>query len=257
MDRSGGKPGRASALHADRPRTLPCVLAGAVLGVSANGVFLAWTRPDGFEVWSREDGFVEWSTCLALLSASLFALFVCLRRARGRPAVLTWALIAAACFFGSMEEISWGQRIFGIESPGWFKVHNAQQETNIHNLVVGNVKLNRLVFGKILGLVMFLYFLGLPAGFRLAPRLRRLLSRLAFPVPRVYHTLLLLAVFGCVALVSGRHSRTGEIREFAGSIIFLLVLIDPWNAPLFRAPSREESPGRGGGEADTLPETRP
>lgn len=32
------------------------------------------------------------------------------------------------------EEISWGQRMFGIESPDFFKKENAQKEINIHNL---------------------------------------------------------------------------------------------------------------------------
>lgn len=32
------------------------------------------------------------------------------------------------------EEISWGQRIFGFETPDWLKTKNLQKETNFHNL---------------------------------------------------------------------------------------------------------------------------
>ena len=42
--------------------------------------------------------------------------------------------LAVVCFFGFGEEISWGQRIFGIETPAGLKQANSQQETNLHNL---------------------------------------------------------------------------------------------------------------------------
>ena len=34
-----------------------------------------------------------------------------------------------------MEEISWGQRIFDIQTPDFFMKHNIQRETNLHNLL--------------------------------------------------------------------------------------------------------------------------
>jgi len=36
-----------------------------------------------------------------------------------------------------MEEISWGQRVFNFESPDYFKTHNLQSETNLHNFLTG------------------------------------------------------------------------------------------------------------------------
>ena len=36
--------------------------------------------------------------------------------------------------FASLEEISWGQRIFNIRAPDYFKEHNSQGEFSIHNL---------------------------------------------------------------------------------------------------------------------------
>ena len=56
-----------------------------------------------------------------------------------------------------MEEISWGQRIFGIESPEWFLKHNRQVETNVHNLVIYGVNLNKVVFGTFLGNDAWIY----------------------------------------------------------------------------------------------------
>jgi hypothetical protein len=37
-------------------------------------------------------------------------------------------------FFISLEEISYGQKIFNWQTPSLFKEYNLQQETNLHNL---------------------------------------------------------------------------------------------------------------------------
>lgn len=34
-----------------------------------------------------------------------------------------------------MEEISWGQRLFSIESPEFFQQHNYQDEITLHNFL--------------------------------------------------------------------------------------------------------------------------
>ena len=64
--------------------------------------------------------------------------------------------------FGAGEEISWGQRIFNTESSEFFLKNNAQQETNLHNLVVGGVKINKLVFGKGIAIFIVLYLVVFP-----------------------------------------------------------------------------------------------
>lgn len=43
-------------------------------------------------------------------------------------------LLGLAFLFGAAEEISWGQRILGLETPDILKKVNAQQELNFHNL---------------------------------------------------------------------------------------------------------------------------
>ena len=46
-------------------------------------------------------------------------------------------MLALAAFYTVMEEISWGQRLFGIESPAFFAERNTQGETNLHNFLTG------------------------------------------------------------------------------------------------------------------------
>ena len=49
-----------------------------------------------------------------------------------------------------LEEISWGQRIFGWSTPERLENLNAQQETNLHNIFVGYNQLIRLVLSLLI-----------------------------------------------------------------------------------------------------------
>ena len=55
-------------------------------------------------------------------------------------------LLGLFFMFGAGEEISWGQRLFEIESSGFFDENNAQGEMNLHNLFVNDTKINKLEF---------------------------------------------------------------------------------------------------------------
>jgi hypothetical protein len=81
----------------------------------------------------REDGPVEDATSAALAIASIvFAMAA--RRTFQSPAVRRFCVVFSVLLMvGALEEISWGQRIIGVSSPEFFREHNAQQETNIHN----------------------------------------------------------------------------------------------------------------------------
>jgi len=80
-----------------------------------------------------EDGLFESLTSFCALSASLL-FFFCAKRAGYRGTRIALLAISMLTFFFGMEEISWGQRIFGWETPDTLKVINRQGETNIHNI---------------------------------------------------------------------------------------------------------------------------
>ena len=92
-----------------------------------------------------------------------------------------WLGISALVLFGAGEEISWGQRLVGWESPEWFLDHNKQNETNLHNLLVFGVNINKMVFAKLLGIGMLLYLVALPLAYRRRPRFREWIDRRAIP----------------------------------------------------------------------------
>ena len=76
-----------------------------------------------------EDNFLEWATFFFSMLASFIFL------ARGILGSLLACLCSLAWFFFAMEEISWGQRLFSIDSPDFFLAHNYQQELNLHNFL--------------------------------------------------------------------------------------------------------------------------
>ncbi|MBL8089427.1 MAG: hypothetical protein KF758_11740 [Anaerolineales bacterium] len=89
-----------------------------------------------------EDGFFEYVGALSLFAASAVMFIVFARAYRTRATtgihwikIIVYLGIAVLFFFGAGEEISWGQRIFHIETPEALEEVNEQQELNVHNLV--------------------------------------------------------------------------------------------------------------------------
>lgn len=82
-----------------------------------------------------EDSLVEYATSLAYLAAGGVAVAVCrgLRRRDERLLAGLWAAFALALVVVSLEEISWGQRLFRVATPAPFE-SNVQGEMTVHNL---------------------------------------------------------------------------------------------------------------------------
>ncbi|MDQ3682419.1 MAG: hypothetical protein M3352_05005, partial [Bacteroidota bacterium] len=101
------------------------------------GFVLVFTNVPLFEEYVAEDASVEWVTVIGLLLAAFtcFTRAIKLHRHKNWLFLLTSILLGLVFFFGAGEEISWGQRILGIESSEYFKKKNSQGETNFHNLV--------------------------------------------------------------------------------------------------------------------------
>lgn len=76
-----------------------------------------------------EDSLLEWGTFVLAFGGGILFLLCGFRGSR-----IAIILGIAWLLFG-FEEISWGQRVFGIESPELFQEHNFQDELNLHNFL--------------------------------------------------------------------------------------------------------------------------
>jgi hypothetical protein len=216
--------------------TLPeKIILGFIITVTLGSMATAYVAHDYFmSVLVTEDGPIEWLTVVGLAATSV----VCMRRAmqlRGSRPVLFLGmtlLLGLAFLFGAGEEISWGQRIFNTQSSEFFQQHNAQGETNLHNLVVGGKKLNKIVFGIGLHLALLIYLLALVPMYKRKPGLRGFLDRLAVPIAKPYLVVTYLVILILVQVLMD-DSKRGELAEFAGSFLFLLNIAFPYNRELF------------------------
>lgn len=183
---------------------------------------------------AREDGFLEWLTVIALFSCALVCWQRCWAFRPNANGIFTAcsAVYGAVFFFGMGEEISWGQRLFGIETPEFLANVNAQKETNLHNLVIGRISVNKLVFGKILAAGMAVFLVVFPTAYRRSLLTRLWSDRLAIPVPRLQHTIAILAVV--LMVETSTALKRGEINEFAISSFVFLLLLNPLNKHLFQ-----------------------
>jgi len=176
-----------------------------------------------------EDGPVEWGTAVCLLLSSLVLLRNArVRRGRGALAVVMTLVYALAFFFAAGEEISWGYRLFDWDASEFFRENNAQGETNIHNLVVGDVKLVKTVFGGGLSLVILLYLLVLPLIYARVGAVARIADRLAIPVADTRHMILALAATLVIAAV--QMMTKWESYEFVFSLLTVSIFLRPRNA---------------------------
>lgn len=95
---------------------------------------MAFNYPIAY-IWATYEDLVgEWCQTYFFLAASIISIRVALQDTHYRWFFVAFALAATYVF---VEEISWGQRIFGFATPEFFREHNLQGEANLHNLFTG------------------------------------------------------------------------------------------------------------------------
>jgi len=196
----------------------------------ALGFYYAYTDLNYFDtVYAIEDGFVENSQFIMLLCSSLLLFYYFFKFFKRKNA--SWKLgvlvMAIAFFFASGEEISWGQRIFHIQSSEYFIENNAQHETNLHNMVVDGEKVNKIIFSQLLTVILVIYILILPILYRKVKSIKKLANLFAVPIVKWHHTIAFLIATGLIVFVHSE--RKWELYELAFAVIFLLIFLNPLN----------------------------
>ena len=186
-----------------------------------------------FEQFTYEDGIIEYLTLLGLLGGIYLSLhrIIKLWKYKNWRFLLINALLALFLFFVAGEEISWGQRIFSVETPEFFQKNNAQNETNLHNLVVGGVKINKLIFTYMLIAGLGAYLLILPYLHSKNIRFRNWIDSNGIVVPQRFHIVSFLLLFLLTSLIG--NSKNAELLECGATSIFFLIIYNPKNLYIF------------------------
>lgn len=177
--------------------------------------------------WLAEDGpYESLEAVLCVVAAALFfaaAYFGCAPTAldaggrapnhdtsrrwrRGWLVALGGVLLAMAC-----AELSFGQRLFGFETPEWLRKRNYQGEFSFHNLLVfqSDNEGNRLQNIFLLGLLLYLGLL--PIASRVWRRVGDIVDRMGLPLASVPLALIFLAELVLYASQTHSYSETLEL----------------------------------------------
>lgn len=234
-------------------KTLParrCAIGVAVTAAAVAAVHSLLYTP-AFSDLGAEDGIMESGGALCFLAASVifFSLFLRLRKkgAAAPTGIGAWwwyLILAALFFFVTGEEVSWGQRIFGWETPGWMAENNVQEETTIHNLEIFNAHTkdhelkpfwqSLLTMNRLFSLFWLCWCLLLPLAVHFdLPLVRRATGFFRVPVPDVFHGCLFFTTYAATKLFVILNdpeerilAQTDEIKEAFFALVFLLVSLD-------------------------------
>lgn len=219
------------------------LFVAAVLGLI--GLVLSHASPEYFKnTYVVEDGMIEWLTVFALVASAILMLKRAWSLKGIRPGLFLFVTVMAAAvfLFGAGEEISWGQRLFSIETPEWLAEKNKQSEMNLHNLVIGGVSINKLVFSKLLGVVLLVYLIVIPLLHRKNPGLARTIDALGIPLPRTWHVIVWISVLIVTETLVATTKR-GELREVLLCTILFVQLLRPLNHWIYDPAKRVGSSG--------------
>jgi hypothetical protein len=217
-------------------------IAAAIVVFFAYLIATVSLAPDHLAFLLSETGPLESAGALfCVLAAGVFLYaFIVETQRHGLTMRSIWILglgLGAAFLF--LEEVSWGQHIFGFEPPAAIAQRSAQREFNLHNLEPVHRYAHAAGFGLIL-----IYFVMLPIARESLPSVRAAIDRLSVPVPDLRLSLLfILTIFlfqAFQALSAGHVARTGavlnrsEARECVYELILLLLalgILAPVNRP--------------------------
>ncbi len=129
---------------------------------------------DLFFLILSEDHIVESMTSILYLLSSCFFLLLFLKSRRKIHIIFSLIL-----FIFCLEEISYGQRFFGYETPLFMSKINVQDEVNIHNTIFFNSEI-------IFHFSLLVYFVFIPLMNR--SRMKTFFKKIGLIVPSIYYS---------------------------------------------------------------------
>lgn len=173
-----------------------------------------------FRVLSQEDGVIENLQYMTLLLASLWSMIIAARfyKRKNVIACVLFFLTALALFFVAGEEISWGQRLFHLQTPEAIYKNNTQGELIVHNMkaVNGFVGFGYLFIGAF-GSIAWI----LP---KLLPSLRKAAYKFFIPPWFVSGYFLFGFIYNFFIYMNNKNHWIGHWSEFAELMLYMGVM---------------------------------
>jgi hypothetical protein len=211
---------------------------GVIIMLLSYSVFFIFDKPTVFWIATEDGPFETSGAILFLLCSGVFAMSYFKHK--------NWIflLLALIFFFGAGEEISWGQRIFHVATPGTYKKINALGELNIHNLKWfnreemggGQKSFVELLFNfdRLFSVFWFLWCFTLPLLALFNISVNRWLKKISLQIPRVPFNIgclflinyLVSKIMEFFFLANGMRWPIAETKEYLFAFLFFLVSIE-------------------------------
>lgn len=206
---------------------LDIVVYSLVFGIIISGKMLGLRSYDLFFELVQEDGLAEYLTAFFLFAVAVVFAFRAVRsiKMKNRYHLIFNVLMFLAFVFGAGEEISWGQRLLNTETGEFFQQYNYQGETNLHNLEVGGVNLNKLIFSQLMLVALVFYFMLLPVLTLKSDFIRNLVIRFDVPVPKLHHAVIF--ILQNIFILWINLLKVDELHELSLASIMFLILMAP------------------------------
>jgi hypothetical protein len=179
--------------------------------LAAGFILLFFVDRSTYEYVLGEDRLVENATAATLFIGAGLFIWLAGRRRRARLPWLAPAGLAVLLVLGALEEISWGQRILGIQAPAVFQQYSDQREINLHGVAQRLLVVRTKDVAALLMVIYGVVFPWMRRTGRLPPRLERHLL-----VPPAF--LSVPFVIGALFMIDLPTGREEEIGEFLLSL---------------------------------------
>lgn len=179
---------------------------------------------DRHSSWMREDGPLENATAILTLMSSLFVAGIIVKckktlMFRKFSDYAMTVLLFLSLIFYTGEEISWGQRIFGFDTPNIMQDVNVQQEFNLHNL-----KFIHLYKDGIFSIAVLIWGVILPVVKMFYSKIGKLQDSLRMPLPPIRYVGFFAAAIGYRVIFKPIYGNAGqEGLEFLFALAMILM----------------------------------
>ena len=173
-----------------------------------------------------EDGILENLTALLLFLGGVYIFYIFFKNKNDKG--FWWkifhVIFGLTLWFGFAEEISWGQRIIGFDTPVFFQKHNKQWEVGIHNLTYEGFSVNQWIFSIGLSIGIGIYYLFFRIMNERVGWIKSLTERIEAPIPNWNQTIILMASVALILFID--HPKKWEIFECIFVLVFMLTIYE-------------------------------
>ena len=185
------------------------------------------------KVLSSNGGLLEWLTFagLCLISFGYFYRRKVLSKFRDTKFLLMLVSFGVTYTICALEEVSWGQRVFGWTSPEVFRTSSGVLlETNFQNWLVA-LGISHESWNLSLRVILFTYLFSVPIGYLKSLRFKELVDSFAIPVPKATHIIFFMALLIMTAFIPSDNKV--QFAEFCLTWILTALTLEPYNRCMF------------------------